>query len=252
MDQNGRNLLPTVLRVEQIHKHLKDNQNFTFSPIEGSYISQDCAVAVVVNRVPYNGMMIRCAIVPDDLTQKWVNYVSWVFGLTKTPATPPIDDHIQSQNQATPSAPIKQLTLLDMIKNYQALLERKDDLAEQTKANNAAIEAAKGEITQQMVDEDIPRISTGGYCFTLTAKTSYTKRSEAELAEGGLDFLDVLREEGLGDIIVEKVDPRTLQSTIKDYVEEHGELSEGLDSVIRSYEYNDITRRKESAGRKKK
>lgn len=103
-----------------------------------------------------------------------------------------------------------------------------------------------------MVDEDIPRISTGGYCFTLTAKTSYTKRSEAELAEGGLDFLDVLREEGLGDIIVEKVDPRTLQSTIKDYVEEHGGLSEGLESVIRIYDYNDITRRKESAGRKKK
>ena len=141
------------------------------------------------------------------------------------------------------------MALIDMIKNYQALLDRKDELSEQTKANNAAIEAAKAEITQQMVDEDI---STGGYCFTLTAKTSYTKRSEEELAEGGLNFLDVLREEGLGDIIVEKVDPRTLQSTIKDYVEEHGELSEGLDSVIRSYEYNDITRRKESAGRKKK
>ena len=144
------------------------------------------------------------------------------------------------------------MELLDMVKGYQSLLETKEALAAQTKENNAAIEAAKAEITQQMVDEDIPRISTGGYCFTLTAKTSYTKRSEAELAEGGLDFLDVLREEGLGDIIVEKVDPRTLQSTIKDYVEEHGGLSEGLESVIRSYDYNDITRRKESAGRKKK
>lgn len=153
---------------------------------------------------------------------------------------------------ALKSRKVSNMALIDMIKNYQALLDRKDDLSEQTKANNAAIEAAKAEITQQMVDEDIPRISTGGYCFTLTAKTSYTKRSEEELAEGGLDFLDVLREEGLGDIIVEKVDPRTLQSTIKDYVEEHGELSEALDSVIRSYEYNDITRRKESAGRKKK
>ena len=74
------------------------------------------------------------------------------------------------------------MALIDMIKNYQALLDRKDDLSEQTKANNAAIEAAKAEITQQMVDEDIPRISTGGYCFSLTAKTSYAKRSEAELA----------------------------------------------------------------------
>lgn len=137
------------------------------------------------------------------------------------------------------------MELLEMLKGYQALLEKKDDLAEQTKANNAAIEAAKAEITQQMVDDECPRISTGGYCFSLTAKTSYTKRSDAELAESGLDFLDTLREEGLGDIIVEKVDPRTLQSTVKAYIEEHGELSEGLEAIIRSYDYNDITRRKE-------
>lgn len=137
------------------------------------------------------------------------------------------------------------MDLLEMVKRYQSLLETKDDLAEQTKANNAAIEAEKAKITQQMIDDECPRISTGGYCFSLTAKTSYTKRSDAELAESGLDFLDALREEGLGDIIVEKVDPRTLQSTIKAYVEEHGDLSEGLEAIIRSYDYNDITRRKE-------
>jgi len=140
---------------------------------------------------------------------------------------------------------MNRMDLLEMVKHYQGLLETKDDLAERTKANNAAIEAAKAEITQQMVDDECPRISTGGYCFSLTAKTSYTKRSDAELAESGLDFLDTLREEGLGDIIVEKVDPRTLQSTVKAYVEEHGELSEGLESIIRTFDYNDITRRKE-------
>lgn len=138
------------------------------------------------------------------------------------------------------------MELLDMVKQYQALLEKKEDLAEQTKANNAAIEAAKAEITQQMVDDDCPSISTGGYKFTLTPKTSYSKRSDEELAESGLDFLGTLREEGLGDIIVEKVDARTLSATMKAYVEEHGELSEGLDAIVRSYDFNDITRRKES------
>jgi len=137
------------------------------------------------------------------------------------------------------------MDLLEMVKHYQTLLETKEDLAERTKANNAAIEAAKAEIAQQMVDDECPRISTGGYCFSLTAKTSYTKRSDAELAESGLNFLDALREEGLGDIIVEKVDPRTLQSTVKAYVDEHGELSEGLEAIIRTFDYNDITRRKE-------
>ena len=138
------------------------------------------------------------------------------------------------------------MTLLEMVRNYQALLEEKDRLAECTKANNAAIEAAKNEIAQQMIDDDCPRISSGGYSFSLTPKTSYSKKSEADLAEAGVDFFEVLREEGLGDIIKETVAAQTLQSTIKAYVEEHGELSEALSQIVREYEFNDITRRKES------
>lgn len=144
-------------------------------------------------------------------------------------------------------------TLLDMVKDYQQLLVKKEQLAEATKENNAAIEAAKAEITQQMIDDDCPRITTGGYTFTLQAKTSYTKRSNEDLAEAGVDFLATLREEGLGDIIKETVAAQTLQSTISAYVEEHGELSEALGAVIRTYEYNDIYRRKETTkGRKTK
>ena len=138
------------------------------------------------------------------------------------------------------------MTLLEMVKDYQTLLERKDALAAQTKENNAAIEAAKGKIAQQMVDDDCPRISTGGYSFTLTPKTSYSKRSEEDLAADGLDFFDVLREEGLGGLIVETVNARTLQGAMSAFVEEHGELTEALESVIRTYDFNDITRRKES------
>lgn len=138
------------------------------------------------------------------------------------------------------------MELLEMVKNYQILLETKEDLATQVKENNAAIEAAKAEIAQQMVDDDCPRISTGGYTFTLQEKTIYSKRSEDALAEAGVSFLETLREEGLGDIIVERVDPRTLQSTMKGYVEEHGELSEELAKVIMVYETYDIGRRRET------
>jgi len=138
------------------------------------------------------------------------------------------------------------MTLLEMVHRYQELLLEKERLADLTKENTAAIEAAKAEITQQMVDDDCPRISHGGYSFSLTPKTSYSKRSEAELAEAGLDFFETLREEGLGDIIVETVNARTLQSTMKAYVEENGELSESLDAVIKTFDYNDITRRKET------
>ena len=60
------------------------------------------------------------------------------------------------------------MTLLDMVRKYQELLVEKDRLAKLTKENNAALEAKKAEIAQQMVDDDCPRISTGGFTFSLT------------------------------------------------------------------------------------
>ena len=66
------------------------------------------------------------------------------------------------------------------------------------------------------------------------------------MAEAGVTFLEVLREQGMGDLIQETVNPRTLQSAMSAYVEEHGELSEALASVINVYDYNDITRRRDT------
>lgn len=139
------------------------------------------------------------------------------------------------------------MTLLDMVRDYQSLLERKEELADEVKANNALIEEAKANISQQMIDDDCPSISVGGFKFTLTPKAIYSKKSEAELASEGINFFETLREEGLGDIIVESVNTRTLQSTIKAYVEENDGLSEDLAKCISIFDTYDITRRRESS-----
>lgn len=140
------------------------------------------------------------------------------------------------------------MTLLDMVRDYQSLLERKEELADEVKANNALIEEAKANISQQMIDDDCPSISVGGFKFTLTPKTIYNKKSEAELASEGINFFETLREEGLGDIIVESVNTRTLQSTIKAYVEENDGLSEDLAKCISIFDTYDITAAVRAAG----
>ena len=43
---------------------------------------------------------------------------------------------------------------------------------------------------------------------------------------------------------------RTLQSAMAAYVEEHGELSEGLLTIIKPYDYNDVGTRKEAKKKK--
>lgn len=137
-------------------------------------------------------------------------------------------------------------TLFSQIDRYKELLDRKDELAEQTKENNAAIDQMKKDISQTMIDEECPKISRNGFVYSLQQKTMYSKKSEEDLMEAGIDYLETLREQGLGNIIVEKVDTRTLQSTMAAYVEENGQLSPELADIVNVYDTYDIQKRKET------
>lgn len=82
------------------------------------------------------------------------------------------------------------MTLTEMGQRLLELRAIKDALEAQTKENNAAIEALKKEMAQQMVDDDTPKFVHAGHSFSLLPKTSYTKKGDAELAESGLDYDD--------------------------------------------------------------
>ena len=105
-------------------------------------------------------------------------------------------------------------TLDDKVRAFKVLLDRKDELAEQTKANNEELKNLEQEIAQQMVDEEKPDTTVDGFKYSLQEKTRYSKISEEKLMEKGLVFFDVLREQGFGHLITERVDPRTLDSAM--------------------------------------
>lgn len=138
------------------------------------------------------------------------------------------------------------MELYELIDDYKALLDRKEELADATKINNAAIEDVKKLIAQEMINNESPVISRNGFRYSLTEKTMYSKKAEGTLMEEGLDFFEVLRNEGLGDLIKETVNANTLSSSMKAYVEENGELSEDLAKCINVYETYDIMKRKET------
>ena len=137
------------------------------------------------------------------------------------------------------------MKLTEMLAQYEVLLDKKDQLAQDTKDNNAAIDKLKAEIAETMIDEDIPSQGYGDYVYSLQDKVKYSKRGEAYLQERGLDFFEVLREQGFGDIIKETVNANTMQSTMKAVADENdGELPPELDEIVSSYEMTDISRRK--------
>lgn len=136
--------------------------------------------------------------------------------------------------------------LLELVDLYKELLDKKEELADQTKANNKEIETIKNELTQMMIEEECASVSRNGFKYSLQEKVIYSKRSEEDLAQNETSFFDFLRDEGMGDIIKETVDSRTLSSTIKSLVEEVGELPEHFQSYINTYETMDISKRKET------
>ena len=149
---------------------------------------------------------------------------------------------VRTQNRKWQDKPMK---LTEMLGQYEELLNKKDALDKETKDNNAAIDKLKAEIAEMMIDEDIPSQGYGDYVYSLQDKVKYSKRGDAQLMEKGLDFFEVLREQGLGDLIKETVNPRSLQSAMKEIADENdGELPPELDEVVSSYEMTDIARRK--------
>lgn len=144
-------------------------------------------------------------------------------------------------------------SMLDQkIREYKSILDRKEELAELTKENNAAKDQLEQEICSMMVDEEKPSTVVDGFNYSLSQKVMYSKKSEEDLAalqaETGSSFFDVLREQGLGDIIKEVVDARTLQSTVAGMaaeLEESGEeLPEDLVNCLNIYEKLSISKRK--------
>ena len=67
------------------------------------------------------------------------------------------------------------MKLTEMLGQYEELLDKKDQLAKDTKDNNAAIDKLKAEIAEMMIDEDIPSQGYGDYIYSLQDKVKYSR-----------------------------------------------------------------------------
>lgn len=138
------------------------------------------------------------------------------------------------------------MTLLEKIDEYRALLDRKDELADATKANNADVQKCRDELAEMMLNEETPKISRDGFSYSLQAKTRYSKAA-------GMDdqLMQTLREFGLGDLIKETVNAQTLQGAMSNLAEENDDqLPEDFEGLINTYSFYDVSKRRERVAKK--
>lgn len=137
-------------------------------------------------------------------------------------------------------------TITEMINRYEAMLAQKQNLEDQMKDLGRQIESLKQTIIDQMVNEDMPMVGVGEYKYSIKGVTKWNKLGDAKLEANGIgNFFQFLRDVGMGDIITERVDPRTLNKTVNEIVDQNdGELPEYLEPAFSKYEYTDLSRTK--------
>lgn len=132
--------------------------------------------------------------------------------------------------------------ITEMVEAYKSLLDQKDEIEAKMKELNASIETAKAELVDAMLEEEVTSVTVDGYSYTVTPKTRYSKKAGADD-----ELFEMLRDHGLGDLIKETVNAMTLQGAMSEEAKNNdGELPPEWDTVINTYSFNDITKRKKT------
>ena len=133
--------------------------------------------------------------------------------------------------------------IFTLIDEYKGLMDERDRLKDATTENNKALEKKRNELAQAMIDAESPKVSRGGFLYSLQDKTKYNKIGGCD--ENG--FFETLEEHGLGDIIKRTVSAQTLNGAMAGLVEENdGKLPEDFEEFIKPYQYYDVGKRKET------
>ena len=124
------------------------------------------------------------------------------------------------------------MDMFEMADKLKKLKERKVELAEETKANNAEIEQAEYDLSQLMTQTETQSFQRAGTLFYLITKTyaSADKEHKNELYEA-------LRNEGYGSLITETINANSLSAFVKEQMSENDdELPAWLDGKVNVFD----------------
>ena len=130
--------------------------------------------------------------------------------------------------------------MFELADRLKELRERKSELAEETKADNAEIEQAEFRLSQLMASTETQSFQRAGTLFYLTTKTyaSANKEQKDEL-------FDALRNEGYGSLITETINANSLSAFVKEQMSENDDvLPDWLDGKVNVFDKVTVSLRK--------
>ena len=130
--------------------------------------------------------------------------------------------------------------MFELADKLKELRERKEELAEETKANNAEIEQAEFQLSQLMASTETQSFQRAGILFYLTTKTYASANKEQKV-----ELFDALRNEGYGSLITETINANSLSAFVKEQMADNDDvLPEWLDGKVNVFDKVTVSLRK--------
>lgn len=132
----------------------------------------------------------------------------------------------------------------ELATKLKALRDKKEELAEATKQNNADIEATELELSNLMIEEGNDGFELNGYKFTLQYKDIFSSTVDKRPA-----LIEALKLHGIDrdEIITETIPAPKLNSIMKSIYEENGEeLPEEFEGIVTTFTKQGVGVRKVS------
>lgn len=132
--------------------------------------------------------------------------------------------------------------LSELCIELQELREGKDELEDRLDKQKKAIRTKMDEIIEAMIDADTPEIIVGEHDFAVKTTTHYSKLGDDRLAASGIEFFEVLRNSGLGYLIKETVNTKSMETAFRNAANENnGILPDELAAVCTQYDISEIS-----------
>ena len=112
------------------------------------------------------------------------------------------------------------------------LRDRKSELEEQAKANQAELEQVMLALSEQMAASETQSFNRSGLLFYLSSKTYAAAKAGQKF-----ELFDALKKQGFGSLITETVNAHSLSAFVREQIEENEDtLPEWLEDKVNVFE----------------
>ena len=140
----------------------------------------------------------------------------------------------------------------ELIEKYEEIRARKERLAKEKTAAEEEYKQIQIDLAEAITEIGEDSATNDGFVYSPKVQGKYSFRAQEDLEAEGLDKIEILKENGFGEIVKETVDWRTLNSTMREVAESDEGIPDEVREILNVYDEIVVSRTKKASDKQDK